>query len=1827
MHTTFLLSLILSLSWQVLSAQINVGFSANMVEICAPGIVNFTDNSTSSSTIVQWEWRRDGALFSTLQNPSLFFNAPGTYTICLKVTDNLGHTDSLCLNNYITAFQSPSANFTVNNTLGCVDLIVDFTDLSTIGDAPINDWYWDFGNGDTISGLNPTAVYSTAGTFDVTLIVTDTNGCTDALLQSNLITATPAITAAIIHNANQTQCGLPASVTFTGISNAPNATYVWSLGDNSVATGQSIIHNYTTTGCYSPTVTVNSGFCYATATVPSCINVSDTPVVDFTILDTAGCSLPFSLAVNNQSTGYTSLIWNFGDGNTSNLAQPLHNYNTYIPQDTSQYLNGVFPVSLTATNAAGCTNSDTQFVYIADPVALLFPNKIPCAPDTVDFFTLYTDVSTAFSPVQWDFALANQTNSSNNIALAFYPDSGIYQNQVIITNNIGCQDTAYRTMEVGKIPTIDSFLANRQIICRKDGIRFDGYSSSYVDEWDWIFGDGSSSSGQSSLHTFQDTGWTSGIVLASFRSCTDTMRLDSYYIYPPIALGSADITCNSLAVAFIDTSIGADTWFWNFGDTTTLADTSLLPNPTYTYPDTGSYLGVLIVSNFTTGCTDTFPVPVTLQSTTANFEIDDSLCLPGIVTPTNLSTGSEGFLWSAQGSTPFTNISFEPQLAYYAPGLYDVMLTTFDVNGCKDSLIKQVYVSGVDENIVYSPIPACRPATVTITDSSTGIFSPIVAWQWDNGSTQQQTTATYVFPGYQVPSVTVTNDWGCDFILEDSIPVGGAFINFTSNQDICLGNTLTATAITSSPANNNSFRPFTYIWDYGDGTIDTTINSVTNYTYTAAGVYDVCLTVVDTIGCETVFCKANWVEVHDPTALFTADTFYSSCPPLTVNFSNLSQSGVQWLWFFGDGSVSSLENPTHVYSTPGFYDVVLQVDAFPGCSGRDTIAQMIQITGPTGNFMMPPANNCAPYTAELIGYGNNIANYTWLFGNGDIQTNSTNNPTDTTYYTYTQPGSYVPILVIDDGMGCQIPIEQDTIVITAPPTPAFIADSLLCQTDSVAYQLLTATNNNTTVEWHFQGGFPSSSTNFNPTIFYPDTGSFDVQLIIWEDGCSDTLTRNNFITVKAAPNANFNIIRADSCTPSLVQFLDASNTIDGTIQTWNWDFGNNQTSQQQDTSLWYIQAAVFPVQLIIANNFGCEDTIQKTLQTNPTPTVLIDTVPSICAGDSLQLQATGNGNLLWTSSTWLNDSTIPNPVTIVDTVSTYTLTITNAFGCQNRDTITINPQPWFTAELGQDTAICFGNSIPLQATGSSSNFDWGMDTTLSCQYCPNPIATPTQTTVYQVQPDNNPLCQTVDSILVVIHPNPIAQIQADSFVCPGDSIQLIASGGQQYYWFAGNNLSNDSIPNPIATPTSNTTYAVMVTDNNACSDSISWTVAINDNSFIPLVDRTICWGDSTQLSTNGTQPLWTGTALSCNNCSTPIATPTFSTTYTIEYLNVYNCLISDSLWVEVLDLRQLQALPVDSICLGDSLQLTVTGHQNAAVSWSPNYALSSSSSTNPIAFPTVDTHYIVQVQQGDCSRNDSIFINVSQRPSIDAIGIDYCIGDSAQLQGTGNAINYQWLPALGLNNDTILKPWVSTTSSQQYQLIGSNACGLDTAYAMVTVYNYPTIQIGDTLRGIVGTDIVLAPSNNLNYTYDWSPNHDLSCNNCPDPSWLVTGNNVFYVTVTNSFGCPVLDSVIIIPYDDCTPDLVFVPNAFSPNSDGHNDVLYAQSGIIQEIEQFQIYDRWGSLLFESNDLSIGWDGTYKGAELPPDAYGYFLTFRCPNTGALMLKKGNITILR
>jgi gliding motility-associated-like protein len=236
------------------------------------------------------------------------------------------------------------------------------------------------------------------------------------------------------------------------------------------------------------------------------------------------------------------------------------------------------------------------------------------------------------------------------------------------------------------------------------------------------------------------------------------------------------------------------------------------------------------------------------------------------------------------------------------------------------------------------------------------------------------------------------------------------------------------------------------------------------------------------------------------------------------------------------------------------------------------------------------------------------------------------------------------------------------------------------------------------------------------------------------------------------------------------------------------------------------------------------------------------------------------------------------------------------------------------------------------------------------------------------------------------------------------------------------------------------------------------------------------------------------------------------------------------------------------------------------------------------------------------------------------------MGDSAQLLATGNALGYVWSPNTNLSNDSIASPWVSGSTNQSYQVIGAGWCNSDTAFANVQVQALPGLQIDSVLTVSLGQVITLTANSNAQDIW-WSPSDGLSCDNCWQTEWTVDSAQTFYITAIDDQGCLVLDSIVLRLQNDCVPDLVFVPNAFSPDGDGYNDVLFAQTGSVQTLVNFQIYNRWGNLVFETRDFNQGWDGRYRGETLPPDVFGYVLQFECPQSGQIILKKGNITILR
>jgi gliding motility-associated-like protein len=301
--------------------------------------------------------------------------------------------------------------------------------------------------------------------------------------------------------------------------------------------------------------------------------------------------------------------------------------------------------------------------------------------------------------------------------------------------------------------------------------------------------------------------------------------------------------------------------------------------------------------------------------------------------------------------------------------------------------------------------------------------------------------------------------------------------------------------------------------------------------------------------------------------------------------------------------------------------------------------------------------------------------------------------------------------------------------------------------------------------------------------------------------------------------------------------------------------------------------------------------------------------------------------------------------------------------------------------------------------------------------------------------------------------------------------------------------------------------------------------------------------------------------------------------------------------------------------------------------WSPAASLSCSTCAITLAAPDSNTLYHLHGQTVfGCQADDSVLVRV-QHPFTMNVGPGdtLCKGAAFQLR-SANAPLYSWTPATGLDNSHAAAPLARPDQSTVYQVIGydSVGCFYDTGYAKIVVYNFPTVDAGADQTIAVGnaTDLKAAISSDVTYI-QWEPSAGLSCANCATPTANPKQTTAYRVTVMNQGGCVNKDEVTVFVV--CNGANIFLPNTFTPNGDGSNDVFYPRGKGLYTIRSMRIFNRWGEPVFEAvnfqaNDPSKGWNGTYKNSAAPNDVYVYFVEVVCENN-ALLTYSGNIALVR
>lgn len=1165
--------------------QVQARFTATPTSACVGTPITFTNNSWGDSLTFIWDWGDgspylyDTALAAATQMPRTHvhtYTTPGTYTVTLYVT---GHCGRDTLRRTITIHPYPTPAITVNRVEACRQggsATFTFTNAS-VGNPPGTTYSWSFPGGSpsssTASVVNVT--YTAPGTYTATLTA-NYNGCIQSTTQSVTVYPSPTVSFTASPSSG---CG-PLSVAITNTSpNIPGYTYVWDYG-----TGAPRDTTYTPA---SPQVYTNTGSTTLTYTLTlyvitdrGCIDslrrfitVYPRPVANFSMAPSPAC-VGVPVTFTNSSSGATSYSWDFGDGSPGSTASnPTHTY----------ALPGTYEVQLVTASTNGCRDTMRRSIVVEPRPSADFSYTIECLGNPTSF----TDASTGAVAWQWNFGDGSPPSTLQNPTHT-YSAPGSYIVQLVVTGANGCRDTIRKSVPVNPLPR-PAFSASSA--CVGTPTAFTDLTGGTPTSWRWDFGDGSPpSTVQNPTHLYAAPGtYNVKLVVTSGTGCVDSVT-QPVVVHPlPQASFTASSACaRDEAVSFTNSSSGATAYQWDFGDG---SPPSTAPNPTHIYLAGGTYTVQLIAIN-AQGCRDTAVQDITIfPKPQLSFQAD-TVCFGQATTFAGSST-EPLVSWQWDFGDGQTASGATTTHTYAAAGVYVVQLVGQTAQGCRDTFSKQVVVNPVP-TAAFSASNVCFGEEVTFTDQSVGA----TAWVWDFGdgsptSTQQNPSHLYAGAGTYTVTLTVYNSSACFHVSSQAVTVKPKPIASFTADTVCWGS--------ATSFSDQSVGATTWLWDFGD-TYGSTLQNP-QHTYAQPGTYLVSLIVTNAQGCKDTLQKP--VVVHPrPTAGFTYDT---ACALRPLQFTDTSQGIVTfWLWDFGDGSQSTLQNPVHIYAAGGTYTVTLIVGNGVGCTD--------QFTAPVAVYTMPRVD----FSADTVCVGRPTSftnltqdavpvSYVWLFGDGNAS--FAQNPT----YIYQAPGTYWVTLLATNANGCDTFITKPVVV--APiPQANFTADTACVGRATV----FTDATQGLVDKWIWEWGDGQRDTVQTPTAqhLYPAPGVYVVSMTALFGGCSNTITKG----IRVVDSVRAQILLSDTliCPGEAITALDAST---GGAQWWVWDLGNGQTlTSQHATNVPYPTPGLYSIQLVAGNGY-CVDTARATLYVIGQPQALFS-LQDACVGMPLVLQNT-----------------------------------------------------------------------------------------------------------------------------------------------------------------------------------------------------------------------------------------------------------------------------------------------------------------------------------------------------------------------------------------------------------------------------------------------------------------------------------------------------------------------------------------------------------------------------------------------------------------------------
>ncbi len=1266
---------------------------------------------------------------------------------------------------------------------------------------------------------------------------------------------------------------------------------------------------------------------------------------------------------------------------------------------------------------------------------------------------------------------------------------------------------------------------------------------------------------------FRDIQFNVGACLTNVVSNVPTSTITT----PSGTYDSVKLSCKyaTPTVQFVNTSTpqnALSTYYWNFGDPTTNADTSNLAAPIYTYADTGAYRAYLVMNPGQLGtCTDTIWFNVRVYyNNIYGFKVATSgtkyTCeLIQFTDTTKGGPNPMSYYWTfGDGDTSHHQ---SPSHVYIKGGTYTVTEIVQNSGGCKDTTTKSLtIISKFPTAAILNPLLDCSSDTIHFQTPTT---SANYYWSFGDPTTTTDTSwlvnPTYVYPDSGVYTVSLIINVGYPKTCVDTAlatfqvyPPFKAKFGY-SPQMWCIN-----MPIQFNDSSKGILMPNSWNWSFGDG--DTSHHQSPSHVFTTAGTYNIKLISQNAKGCTDSMTVTKTIY---PVAVANIIAPPLNCYSNNINFqtTGIAQN---YFWNFGDTAVNDTSwhfQPAYNYLDTGVHQVILILNL--GATGTciDTATAQIKAYAPfsVGYTYLPPYI-CRKNMVHFVDTSKSIAQpLTWFWNLDDNNTTSTSqNP----FHSYLDSGRYHIKLVIKNRVGCTDSVTK-LIGVFAPPTARISAPTLVCSGLTVGFQSLTYSGG---YFWKFNDATNSphdTSWRFSPTFTFSDTGVYTTMFVVnpgAQDSCSDTAYATIKVFGPFVPK--FGYFHAYNCPNHLIQFTDSS-TGAKLPNAWNWNFGDTTFSASQSPTHVYKRAGTYTVKLIIQNIKGCIDSV--------THTIVIDTqthsgivVPTVNCDSIVHFSSIANIHSYWwnfgePSSGTKNNDTIKSPTHIYKTAGNYTITsiVYPNTGCADTAFATIHVEFGTHADFipinscVYDSALFFNTSTggPSALIPSKWYFADGDSLISSASSVKHKYLTANTYTVKLVV-QNTWGCMDSTKQSITIYPIPITHAGDDTSICNLDTISLRAFGGGTYAWYPNFSIDDTTSEYPLVTPDVTTRYYVYVVSPNGCfaKDSILIT-NINPKSDGLIFDTTICFGDTIQLkkATNGIKFLWT-----------------------------------------------------------------------------PSYALSSDTASKPFANPAVYTLYQVRIATGNCVRFDTMKVNVKVLATPNA-GDDFtlCKGISGNLHAT-NGTFYSWKPTNNMLYSNSANPVISPTATTTYfvTVIDTFVCLKPETDSVIVHIDF--YKNGDSQKD---TNIVKNVPSTLyawgGYSYLWMPSTGLSDSASATPTVTLQHDQVYVVKISDINGCYNFDTVHVYVFPN---PIALMPNAFSPNGDGLDDEIMPIYAGIRTLYHFNIYNRWGQLLFSTTELNKGWDGTFHGEPQSMETYMYLID-GIDVEGNGFNYKGDITLVR